>query len=450
MYSLRLPKDSRFTNKEMIFFLFPVIFEQLMVALLGISDTFMVSAKLGPTALAGVALVNRLDNFSKQFLLAFAQGGSVVLAQYIGAQNEKYSRISLKSNIQILVGIGTFFMLLMVVFKKQIVTIFFGGAEKEVIEIALRYFTFTVISYPFAALYYAGGSLFRVMGESRIPFISSVAMMSLNLLLKYIFIFHLELGVTGATLSTIISMAVVGFILLIRLTRKKTRVRLTPNWEFDAGTSAKVIKVAFPNGIEQGLFQLGAILLAGLVSGLGRDAINADQIARNLSPVVACLSSAFGALILMVTGQCLGAGKPDEAVMFKKHIIKLQYVFALCASLIFIIITKPAISIFNVSEQTKEWVYQILVLYNIGTLLVYAPAFTTPSALRGAGDTSFVMIVSGLSMLIFRISVAYLLVKVFDAGVISIWVAMISDWVIQSVIFEIRYRRGKWKRLNVI
>ena len=74
-------------------FLLPVIFEQLMVAGLTMADTFMVST-LGETAVAGVALVSRIDNFAKLFFTALAQGGTVVLAQYIGAQDMQNAKKS--------------------------------------------------------------------------------------------------------------------------------------------------------------------------------------------------------------------------------------------------------------------------------------------------------------------------------------------------------------------
>lgn len=82
-----LPKDARFSNRDIFIFIIPIIFETLATAFLGIADTSMVS-HLGETAVAGVALVNRIDNFSKQFFIALAQGGCVVLSQYIGADKK--------------------------------------------------------------------------------------------------------------------------------------------------------------------------------------------------------------------------------------------------------------------------------------------------------------------------------------------------------------------------
>ena len=125
MKFLSQPQGVRFSNQRMIMFMMPIFIEQLMLAVLNAADTFMVSAKLGTTALAGVALVNRLDNFAKQFFIAISQGGSVVLAQYIGAQHEENSQKSLKNNIQLVVAIGIIFTLAMVLFKKQFLNLFF-------------------------------------------------------------------------------------------------------------------------------------------------------------------------------------------------------------------------------------------------------------------------------------------------------------------------------------
>jgi len=449
---LSQPEGVRFSNKQMIAFFLPIFLEQLMLAGLSIADTAMVSAKLGTTALAGVALVNRIDNFCKQFFIAFAQGGSVILAQYVGAKDEANQQKSLKNNIQIVVGIGILVMLLMILFKRQFITLFFGGAEKEVLEVALKYFSITALSYPFVALYYVSGSLFRVMGESKIPFIGSIAMMGINIGFKYIFIFKLNMGVIGAGLSTLLAMGITGFAFLIRLTFKKNVVRLVKPLkpDFDLKMSGRILKVSFPNGIEQGMFQLGALILAGLVSGLGEDAINADQVARNITPIVHGVSAGFNALMLMVIGQCLGAKEISEAERYKKHILRLNHVYVFVISIVFFVLLKPMIKVFGVSAQTEIWAMQICVLYVIGSNFFYPTSFGTPSALRAAGDTKFVMVIAATSMFLFRIGLAYLCVNLFNAGVLSIWIAMVSDWVIRTIIFEIRFKKGEWKYNRVI
>ena len=446
------PKGVRFSNKEMILFFLPIFLEQLMLAGLSVADTSMVSAKLGTTALAGVALVSSIDTFVKSFFIALGQGGSVVLAQYIGAQNERNAQKSLKNNIQIVVGIGIVFMTLMLFLKKQFITLFFGGAGDDVLAVALQYFSITAFSYPLVALYYVSSALFRVMGESKIPFVGSVIMMGINLTLKYVFIFILDMGVTGAAFSTLLAMGTTGFLLFFRFTSSKTRIRLIKPFkpDFDFKMSRRILNVSVPNGIEQGMFQFGALILAGLVSSLGEEAINADQIARNLTLLIHGVSAGFNALMLMVIGQCMGAGEIDEALRYKKHILKLNYLFVSVVGIVFLCVLKPLISIFQVSAQSEMWAFQIIVLYIIGSSLFYPASFGTPSALRGAGDARFVMAVAIASMFVFRIGCAYVCIYLFNLNVLGVWVAMVSDWVIRLLIFEYRFRKGKWKNKRVI
>ncbi len=167
MKLLALPKGARFTNKQIMVFLLPIFFEQLMVAGLNIADTFMVSF-FGDDYVAGVALVSRIDTFAKSFFLALAQGGSVVMSQYIGAKDPKNSQLSMKNNIRIVTLIGIMVMLVMVIFRPQILNLLYGSADKSILDVSNSYFTVTALSYPFVALYYANSSSFRAMGESKI------------------------------------------------------------------------------------------------------------------------------------------------------------------------------------------------------------------------------------------------------------------------------------------
>jgi len=451
MNFLKLPEGARFSNRQIIAFLIPVIFEQLMVSSLGLVDTLMVSS-LGDVSVAGVALVNRIDTFVKAFSLALAQGGSVILSQYIGAQNEEKAQKSLRENIRIVTAIGAFIMLIMLLFKGQIINLLFGGADADVRGVSSTYFSVTALSYPFMALYYACSSAFRAMGKSKIPSSAALIMMAINLSLKYLFIFVFDLGVFGAALSTLLAMATVGIILLIMLNTSKDTVKLTGLFEFDfnKGIASKILRISIPNATEQAMFQLGALAIAGLISGLGTTAIVADQLSRNVCPFLTCIGTAYNAVMLMVIGQCMGADNSDEAKMYVKHILKMDYLTTACVVTVFLLSLRHLLSVFDVSAAAKSLAFYIMCIYAAGSYIVYPLSFAVPSALRGAGDTKFVMIVSSLSMLLFRIGAAYIFAYAFDLGVIGTWMAMVSDWVIRSTIFVTRFKHGKWMENKVI
>lgn len=451
MKLLALPQGARFTNKQIMAFLLPIFFEQLMVAGLNIADTFMVSF-FGDVSVAGVALVSRIDTFAKSFFLALAQGGSVVMSQYIGAKDSKKAQLSMKNNIRIVTLIGILVMLVMVLFRPQILNLLYGKADKEILLVSNDYFMVTALSYPFVALYYANSSSFRAMGESKIPSMFSIIMMVTNLVLKYIFLFVMKLGIKGAALSTLISMALTGLIMLVILHSKKNHVPLSGllKPDFKKKSVFQILRISLPNGIENGMFQLGALLIAGLVSSLGKTAIAADQQARTLSTLINSMGTSFTAVMLMLIGQCMGAGRPDEVKMYKKHILKLDFIITFINAIIFFIVLRPVMSLFGVSDAVKDTAVNILTLYAICSVFFYPTSFAVAGALRGTGDTKFVMIVSISSMFIFRIGAAYFFAKGLNMGIMGTWLAMVSDWVIRSAVFHVRFKRGRWAQNRVI
>lgn len=451
MKLLALPKDARFSNKDIFIFLIPIIFETLTTACLGIADTSMVS-HLGEVAVAGVALVNRIDTFAKQFFIALAQGGCVVLSQYIGAGDRKQSSVSLKTNVRIVTLLGIAVMLIMILFKTQVLRLLYPDVENNVMNASFTYFSLTAFSYPFCALYYSCTNAFRVMGESKIPFVATVLMLSINLTLKYIFVFQLNMGVTGAGLSTLLAFAICAVVLTVMLTSQHNKVSLEGLFklDFDGKMAKKILKISIPNGIEQGMFQLGALLIAGLVSGLGTQAITADQIARNLSTFMLSGASGFVAAMMMAVGQCLGAKKVDEAKMYTRHIIKLDYMYTFINAILFVAMLRPLMMFFEVSDSTKDIAFYIMLVYVLGNLTVYPLSFALAASLRASGDTKFVMVIATCTMMLFRVMAAHLFVKVFNMGVTGIWVAMVLDWVIRALIFVTRYKSEKWLKHKVI
>lgn len=451
VHPFRLPPGARFSNKRIILFLLPVLVEQFMIAGLRIADTSMVSF-LGESAVAGVSLVSKIDMLVKQFLLALSTGGSVILSQYIGAKDEKNSEVSLKSNIRIVFAIGCLVLLAMVAFKEQILSFLFGAAEPEVLESSHSYFTMTAFSYAGFALYYAGAAAFRAMGNSSIPFVASVSMMLINLLLKYVFIFHLDLGVTGAGLSTLLSVLLVGIVLLWVLRGKKNKVRLVGLFrpDFHASIAKRILGISLPNGIENAMFQIGVLAIAGLVSTLGTTAIAADALCQSTTPLIYSLGASFNMVMLVLVGQCMGAGAPDEAEKYIKHVLKMDYFFTFINAVILVLCLHPLMSMYQVSGDTKILAMQTVLVYIGFTVLFYPTSFALPAALRGSGDTKFVMISAIASMFLFRIGAAYLFVKVFDMGLLGTWLAMGCDWVIRTMVFMTRFLKKKWKENKAI
>ena len=116
------------------------------------------------------------------------------------------------------------------------------------------------------------------------------------------------------------------------------------------------------------------------------------------------------------------------------------------AWILFLFALQPIIvGMYNVSEEAARLAMIILWMHGGAWIVFWPVSFTLPQALKGAGDTSFVMIGAVASMWIFRIFLGYLFAKFVGLGVIGTWLAMFADWVFRGALFIWRWRSGKWE-----
>ena len=92
----------------------------------------------------------------------------------------------------------------------------------------------------------------------------------------------------------------------------------------------------------------------------------------------------------------------------------------------------------------------ILIYHSICAAFLWTASFTLPNGLRAAGDVKYTMIMSIISMWVFRIAFSYLLASWMGMGVFGVWIAMTIDWLFRLIVFIGRFVRGKWKNANML
>jgi Na+-driven multidrug efflux pump len=106
--------------------------------------------------------------------------------------------------------------------------------------------------------------------------------------------------------------------------------------------------------------------------------------------------------------------------------------------------------IYNLSDITAESVTKIIWFHGLCSLVIWPISFVLPCAFRAAGDAKVCMLISSLSMWIFRIAFSYLLGRNMGMGVFGVWVAMVVDWIFRAICFVIRYVQGGWKKNAIL
>ena len=105
---------------------------------------------------------------------------------------------------------------------------------------------------------------------------------------------------------------------------------------------------------------------------------------------------------------------------------------------------------YQLSDLTAKTTQSILMFHSVSAMLIWPVSFTLPGTFRAAGDAKTCMVISILSMWIFRIVFSYVLGKYFGMGVFGVWVAMVIDWIFRAICFTIRYFSGKWKKAAIV
>ena len=440
-----------FSNQALKKLLIPLVIEQILAMLVGMTDTLMVSSA-GEAAVSGVALVDMVNYLMITILTAVATGGAVIVSQYLGSRQSDNAEKSAGQLVMISTVISLAIMAICLVFSRQLLHLLFGTVEADVMQAALTYFLITACSFPMLGIYNASAALFRSAGKTDVTMYVSLMMNTVNIIGDFIGVQLLGAGVAGVAVPTLISRGLAAVVITALAFRERNRIVL--RWKnivcWDAPLLGRILRIAVPNGIENGLFALGRVLVTSIVSQFGTVQIAANGVANSIDQIAIVVVNAVNLAIITVVGQCIGAGEPDQAQFYTKKLMKISYLstgilgVVVCAALPLIL------RVYQLSESTMWYAAVLIVMHNILAFALHPTSFNLANSLRAAGDVRFTMYTGILSMLIFRLGSAVLFGILLNLGIIGVWIAMGMDWLARSVAFSVRYAGGKWRTIRSI
>ncbi len=442
-----IPEGYLFSSKALRALIVPLIFEQTLAMTVGMMDTIMISA-VGEAAVSGVSLVDMINNLVFAIFAAMASGGAVVVSQNLGAQRTKEARDSSQQLLLTVLALSLFMMILTIAARKPLLRLFFGSIEDDVMDNALIYLLISALSFPFLAVYNACAALFRSMGNAAITLKTAVVVNLINVVGNAIGVFVLHLGTAGVAIPSLLSRAAGAVILFLLLKKPQQDIYLTsfltrPNWH----TIRKILYIGVPNGLENGIFQLGRVLVVSIIALFGTTQIAANGVANSLDGVGVIIGQATSLAMITVIGQCVGAGSEEQVRYYLRRIMVITYIPQFLLECFLILFLNPILSLYGLSPETTQLTWILVVIHCGCAAFLWPYAFVFPNMLRACNDVRFTMIVSIASMFTFRIGFSYFLGVWMGMGAIGVWIAMIVDWICRILCFALRYRSGKWRKL---
>ena len=440
-----------FSNRLICSLLIPVVLEQLLNSIMGTADTMMVS-NVGSAAISAVSLVDSINVLVIQAFSALAAGGAIVCAQYIGQKNKEKANESARQVLFIITAISAAVSLICLVFQKPLLRLIFGSVEAEVMRASETYFFYTALSFPFIAAYDSAASIFRAQDNTKGPMLISMISNVMNIAGNAVMIWGFHMGVAGAALSTLISRVFCAVVVLIQLRKDRQEIvvrdyiRIRPNWSM----IKRILGIGIPSGVENSMFQLGKLAIQSTVSTLGTAAIAAQAMTNILENLNGIAAIGVGVGLMTIVGQCLGAGRQDEAVYYIKKLCVIAEVIIIISCLGVFALTKPITILGGMEKESADMCFHMVMWITIVKPLVWIMAFIPGYGLRAAGDVKFSMIVSCCTMWACRFCLCVFLIRVMGFGPMGVWIGMFADWTLRGIIFTWRFHSRKWLQHKVI
>ena len=437
-----------FSRNDLVRLIIPLIVDQFLQVAVGLSDSIMV-ARVGEAAVSGVSLVDTVMLLIINIFTALATGGAVIAGQYLGRKDPKTGCEATAQLFNFTFLFSIFIMILGYLGQNVILYHVFGKIEPEVMKDSRTYLLIVLSSIPMIAMYNAGAAIFRAMGNSNVAMKTSLLTYSINVFGNALLIFGFHRGVEGVAIPTVVSRGVACVVILILLNNQEHELHILHPYPFKIKWNVlkKILYIGIPNGLENSMFQLGKIAVLSLVSGLGTASLAANAVGNNIANFAILPGMSFGFALLTVCAQCVGAGDFEQVKYYTKHMMRVEYLCLIASNLIVILALPFILSVYNLSDEAAQYANDIILYHAACVVTIWPLSFTLPNTLRAAADVKVTMVLSIISMWVFRFGFSYLLTMVFHMGIFGVWVAMTIDWLVRGIFFVCRYKSGRWQKI---
>jgi len=436
----------------------PTILEQFLITFVQYINTAMVGA-LGKNATAAIAVTTSSVWFVNGIFAAVGIGFAVLVGRRIGEGDMEGAKKAVRQSLT-----ATLFVGLAATIVMQAIA---GGlpiwlnADPVLFKDATSYLRITSAVYLMSLAVNVCSNVIRCAGDTRTPLFYNVTMNIINALLNLFLIYPSRevnlfgltftlpgagLGVSGAAVSTAVAMTFTGAMLVRVLFTKKSlpiRIPVRGNYRPDFPLLKTVARLGMPVAFERCSISAGQIVITAMVTSLGTVPLAAHYLAITAEAIGYMPAYGFSAAATTLISQSLGANKKLLSERYAKYCIWGGFLFLTVMGVLLYFGAEFLVSLFTPDKEVVVLGGSVLRVEAFAQPFV-ALGLVVTGVLRGAGDTKWPFYISIIGMWVVRLSVAAILLKTTNLGLMSVWIAMVSDLVVRGLISLWRYRSKKW------
>lgn len=423
--------------KNIIFFSLPYLLSYFLQTLYGMADLFIVGQFDGVSSTTAVSIGSQVMHMITVMIVGLAMGTTVSIGMAIGGGNKKQAAKYIGNTVTLFTGISIGLTALLLVLVKPIVSLM--STPADAVPGTVQYLTICFLGIPFITAYNVISSIFRGMGDSKRPMYFIAIACFVNILLDYLFMGLLHMGPAGAALGTTLSQTVSVIVSLAVIVKHQTGIPLSgEDFKPQRPVMGKLLKIGIPIAVQDGLVQIGFIIITVIVNQRGLNDSAAVGIVEKIISFLFLVPSAMLSTVSALGAQNIGAKKPERAVATLRYAVCITISFGLVAALTMQFFAEPVVALFtDASTANGAEVVRLGGQYLRGYIwdCIFAGihfSFSGYFCVIGKSGISFLHNIAALTLV--RIPGVYLTSKRFPATLFPMGLATVAGSVVSAVI----------------
>lgn len=440
-----LLKDRDF-NKKLMALIFPIAFQQFMLALVSASDAVMLGM-ISQDFMSAVSLATQVTFVENLFFAAMTIGLSMLAAQYWGKKDIPSVEQVFAYVLKITTAISMLFFLAALILPNALMHLFTN--ERQLIEGGAVYLRVVSLSYLLTGISQIYLCTLKNSSRAKIASIISSVSVVLNILLNAVFIFGLlglpRMEIAGAAVATVIS-RIIEVLWCIMEATKNDRVKLRIRYirKTDSFLRRSFWKYTTPVLANEIVWGVGFTMYSVIMGHLGSDAVAANSIANIVKNLVACFCLGLGSGGGIMVGNELGAGKLDTAKAYASKLCILSVLCGAVSGLVLLAASPLILHFSNLSEQAGiylKWMLAMCSYYMIGKSI---NGTTISGIFCAGGDSKFGFLCDTVTIWCITVPLGLIAAFVLRLPVIVVYFIVNLDEIIKLPAVYRHYKKYKW------
>ncbi len=436
--------------KQIVQFTVPMLIGNIAQQLYNTVDSIVVGQYVGDNALAAVGSAAPILNLLLVLFIGISMGGSIMVAQYFGAEQREELSYTVGSCI-LLTAIATgIIMLLSVVLVRPLLVML--NTPASIIDWCYSYLMIMFLGFVGCAYYNILSGVLRGLGDAFSALVYLLVSTVLNIILDLLFVAKLGMGVSGVAWATIIAQAVSAVLCFIRMAKLTDIFDLKLHYmKYNKKFSGKIIKLGLPSGLTQAIFSMAMIVVQSLTNSFGEMFISANVIVMRVDGFAMLPNFSFGSAMTTYAGQNVGARKYERVIRGAKQGTLVAVLTTATLTALILIFGKPLMGIFTNTMELVDLSRDMMGIIAAGYVAM-AVTQSLSGVMRGAGDTMTPMWISLFTTVVVRVPVAYGIAWLTRSAELPngrqecIFISLLCSWLIGALITTIFYMKGRWKK----